>query len=83
MSEICRCGWNPQESLPHLCHRCHQREGSRRLYHEPGPIRYSLAGMQPKLSLCETHGCDECWAEMQKVLEQVKAGADVPPNWRG
>ena len=61
----CRCGWDGTGAHP--CHRCHTRPGRSRLY--APTMRFSLAGMQPKLSVRDTNACDECWVPFAKALE--------------
>lgn len=62
MSEPCPCGWSGEGEHP--CHglgyTC--RKPAKTRYYEPHK-RYSLAGMQPKMSVVQTHACDDCWAE--------------------
>ena len=56
----CRCGWSVVGDHP--CHgkgyEC--KKPAKVRYYEPHS-RYSLAGMQLKLSVVETFACDECW----------------------
>lgn len=52
----CRCGWDGTGE--HLCHRCHQRPGTFRLYNTRIA---SLAGVQMKFVARDTHACNECW----------------------
>lgn len=65
----CRCGWNGIGD--HLCHRCGKVPGTRRFYEQPAP--YSLAGVQMKLSVCETVGCDACWDQFGALLQAANA----------
>ena len=62
----CRCGWDGTGEHP--CHRCLKAPGKRRLY--VPTFKFSLAGVQPKLSMAETWGCDGCWTSFQKLLEE-------------
>lgn len=62
----CRCGWDGTGD--HLCHRCGKEPGQRRLY--VPTFKFSLAGVQPKLSMAETWGCNGCWTDFQKLLEE-------------
>jgi len=60
MSEPCRCGWlgvgdHPCHGLAYTC-----RKASTPRYY-PQTMNFSLAGAQMKLSVTETHACDECW----------------------
>jgi len=65
--ETCRCGWNKTFGI-HYCHgkgyTC-RNPGTIRFYN-PNPDRFSLAGMQAKLSMSETYACDECWDAFKK-----------------
>lgn len=80
---ICRCGWTEGSPKPHPCHRCRRQPGSERFWHEPGPIRYAIAGVQPKLVVHDTVACDSCWEAFQKVHKAVAAGDPVPTEWNG
>lgn len=60
-----------------LCHRCYVRPGTERFYYDGHP--FSLAGVQPKLSVKRTVGCDPCWDEFSAYVTAVTAG-EVEPD---
>lgn len=79
MSESCRCGWDGTD--PHPCHwdayRC--RKPAREFFYEPSK-RYSLAGVQPKLSVTSTWACEEHTERFKDLLAMRNAveEADTP-----
>lgn len=62
----CRCGF--EGAGIHLCHRCGKVEGKLRYYANYPPS--SLAGMQMKLGVTESYGCDACWEQFSALLKQ-------------
>lgn len=80
---MCRCGWTESSNTPHLCHRCGKREGASKLYCDTGPIKYSIAGDQPKVIARETIACDVCWEDFSKVMKRIALGASVPKEYDG
>lgn len=73
MIEPCRCGWDGQGD--HLCHRCREASGTRRFY--VPRWRFSLAGVQMKVSAVGTIACDACWHEFSKLLEERRRAAEA------
>ena len=63
----CHCGWTGDGN--HLCHRCGKVPGKDRFY-SPG-LPFSLAGAQPKFSVCKTFGCDACWIEFTNPRKEL------------
>lgn len=61
-NEVCRCGWDGKGDHP--CHgkgyTC--RKPAKERFYESHKL-YALAGMQLKMSMLRTFGCDECWKE--------------------
>lgn len=68
---LCRCGHDTSTEGAHPCHgKAHtcKEPGTRRLY--VPTMRFSLAGVQPKLSVSETFACDACWDWFSEQLKE-------------
>ncbi len=85
---FCRCGYDLNSGQPHPCHRC-TKPGEVRYYVQPGPPRWSLAGMQPKTVAHDTVACDSCWEAFKAELAKASAAyakgekPPVPKEWDG
>lgn len=71
----CRCGWNAASGKPHPCHLC-GKPGESRLYADPRPPRWSLAGVQPKVVVRDTVACRDCWASFQEWLGSMTKSSE-------
>ena len=68
----CRCGHTGDG--PHPCHgkgRTCGRPATRRLYNARPGLPSALPGMQMKVDVEETWGCDECWAKFKVLLDRA------------
>lgn len=71
MTDLCHCGHDRTLPGPHPCHggKYTCRQPAKIRYYEPVK-RYSLAGVQLKISVTSTYACDDCWAQFVVMLNE-------------